>query len=87
MPPSKNASQHADHTQLFATMDKDFALRSQDEFLPPQNKFCLFALGKLVLPARFWNDNTCYCTRDDIFTDCLRDWSRKHGISNVDGPW
>ena len=26
MPPSKNASQHADHTQLFATMDKDFAL-------------------------------------------------------------
>jgi len=58
MPPSKNASQHADHTQLFATMDKDFALRSLGEFVPPKissvclrlaNSFCLPVSGMITL--------------------------------------
>ena len=36
IPPSRSASQNADHTQLFAAIDKDVALRSQGEFLPPK---------------------------------------------------
>ena len=75
-----------DHTQLFATMDKEFELLSLSEFLPRKlsavcmrlaNSFCLPIAGMITLVLALAS----------IFTDCLRDWSREHGFSNVDGSW
>ena len=76
-----------DHTQLFATMDKEFELLSLSEFLPRKlsavcmrlaNSFCLPIAGMITLVLAL---------ASIFFTDCLRDWSREHGFSSVDGSW
>jgi len=58
MPSRRPAPPSNDHTQLFATMDKEFALLSLREFLPPKisdvclrlaNSFCLPVSGMISL--------------------------------------